>query len=522
MRNATSNGIPQVLSIVPVSRDGKASLKKEVKSYLGAGSKDFYLDTQKEVLLTAQGSGTGESAELKGYRLCLPEGIVAKLGLNENSWLTMIQRKEAVALKKMEIEEKNSERAQVVDFETAHKVMRVVYTNPMPEELLEKLKEQYRDAELKYDVKNFLHGQRTLAAWKSRKLTGMVEPYDEQLRKELIQERLDKQRDDGSWEGQVVLTARYLKELHKLEVQSDAAAIQKAVNWVLQRPQSPYNPGMFFLTEELVAKQISVIEQRQQTKRGTRPRFRELKALEKKIIKAGDDMILNPCGPRIMWPNALVLEALLDLGYEDNDRVQTALNTMMTRDWCECGYQHGFSDHRKPAPFTTDEIEKMERDCVDQYRYGGVSTPIQVGGDMPRISHSSEKDMDIFSLGMPIHIQGCGAITTRAMSQVKNEKMRRFAEAHLWRFAGNQHSSNGESAPEKYGTGFPQSGILQLFASYDHPVSKAVIMRAIPWIVDSQNEDGSWGEEQSKDASTFAVLNALVSLGDCLPFGLIP
>ena len=522
MRNATFDGIPQIVSIVPVSRDCKVSLKKEVKSYLGADSKDFYLDTQKEILLTTRESATGKLAELKGYRLSLPKNIVTNLELNESSWLAMIQRKEAVALKKMEIEEKEDERAQVVDFEATHKVTRVVYTNPMPEKLLAGLKEQYGDFKLKHNVRGFLRRRRTLAAWKARKLIGIVESSDKELREELIRERLDKQRDDGSWEGQVVLTARYLKELCELGVQPDTDTMRKAVSWVLQRPQSSYNPGMFFLTDELVGEQASVIEQRIQTRKGTRPRFRELKESEKKIVKAGDDMIHNPCGPRIMWPNALVLEALLDLGYEDNDRVQAALNTMITRDWCECGYQHGLSDQRKTGPLTMDEIEKMEGDCVDQFRYGGISTPIQVGANMPRISHNCEKSMDTFSLRMPTHIQGCEAITTRAMSRVRNEKMRRFAEAHLWRFAGKQHSSNGEFAKEKYGTGFPQSGILQLFASYDHPVSKVVIMRSIPWIIDSQNEDGSWGEESSKDASTFAVLSALVSLGDDLPFNLIP
>jgi hypothetical protein len=47
-------------------------------------------------------------------------------------------------------------------------------------------------------------------------------------------------------------------------------------------------------------------------------------------------------------------------------------------------------------------------------------------------------------------------------------------------------------------------------------------MRSIPWIVDEQNVDGSWGEESGKDAATLAVLSALVSVNAHLPAGLLP
>ena len=116
----------------------------------------------------------------------------------------------------------------------------------------------------------------------------------------------------------------------------------------------------------------------------------------------------------------------------------------------------------------------------------------------------------------------CEAITTRAMSRVQDAKMRRFAEAHLWRFAGKQHGAKGEFAPERYGSGFSQAGFLYLFSHYDHPASKVVVLRALPWIVETQNEDGSWGEEGNTDATTLAIVAALLSLGDLVPAGMVP
>ena len=39
----------------------------------------------------------------------------------------------------------------------------------------------------------------------------------------------------------------------------------------------------------------------------------------------GDRMVKLACGPRLMWPNSLILESLLKLGYEAHERIQRAL-----------------------------------------------------------------------------------------------------------------------------------------------------------------------------------------------------
>jgi hypothetical protein len=245
-------------------------------------------------------------------------------------------------------------------------------------------------------------------------------------------------------------------------------------------------------------------------------------------VKAGDDLIGEPCGPRIMWPNALVLEALLKLGYEANERVQRNLRTLMLskigRSWCECGYQHGLTGLRK-EPYSMEEIEKIERDSMEQFRYGGISSVRELetrdmvhrsGERMPRIAHGTtteaEGGIDEYPLRMPSHLQGCELITTRALSQIKDEKMRRLTESHLWRFAGRQHSADGRFTgkyPEKYFHN-SQAGYLDLFARYDHPVSRIVIMRTTPWIIGNQSKDGSWGDKaENKDTSTLSVITAL-------------
>jgi len=524
----TSLDVPQVISIVPVRPGGKVSLKKDVRTHLGAQDGELYLEKEEEILLTTR--KTPCPADARACNLQLPEEVLAALELEQGDLLALIQRDAAVALKKMEVLEQAADRARVIDYETPLKVERVAETTPMPDALLPALKEKFGNLRLKHSARDFLRARKTLGAWKARRLLGMSGSADERLCDELIRERLDSQQEDGSWEGDIVLTARNLRELAELELKRGDAAIDRGADWLLQRSQSPWNPGMFFLTDELVAEQDRIVTERQE--KNGKGRFRELRPGEMRRVAAGDDLISMPCGPRIMWPNALALEALLALGYQDDERVRTALDLMLTHDWCECGYGHGVFSWRQAEVPDAEKLERFEQSCIGEYRYGGIAG-IQELGKMDltkktgtrllRVARAVEGEADVYPLGMPIHFQGCEVITTRAMRLVEDEKMRKFTEAHLWRFASRQHAPDGAFTREKHGyCENYQPALLQVFAGYDHPASKVAAMRSLPWIVEAQNEDGSWGEEHNKDAATFAVLSALALVGDYLPSGLVP
>jgi bifunctional DNA-binding transcriptional regulator/antitoxin component of YhaV-PrlF toxin-antitoxin module len=523
----TTKEIPQIIAIISVPANGRIGLKKAVRQHLGLeNGRPLYLRAADEITVSTEPIGTAIPLE-KGNRITLPEGVQARLGLSKGTQIGLVQRPSAVAIKKVDIVEREGPRARLLDIETPTTITRWVETNPMPGELLPALQAQYSDLALSHSITDFLHGRRALAAWQARQWLHRPDPSDENLRRALIAERLQGQGDYGSWDGHVPLTARALCELAGLGLTREDVHIQRAAAWLLDRPQSEHNPGMFFASDELVKEQAQVVERRQ---KGIRDRFRKILISEKKRIMAGDDLIQAPCGPRIMWPNALVMEALLRMGYEKHERVQTALRTMSAHDWCECAYQHGFGDGRDSAPLTEEQVAQFERMCIAQYRYGGLSSPEELArADMahstfpqPRISRATTPEGSRYLLQMPEHTQGCEAITTRAMSHLQDAKMRRFAEAHLWRFAGKQHGPKGEFAPESYGSGFSQAGFLYLFSRYDHPASRVVVMRALPWIVDAQNEDGSWGKEGTKDASTLAIVAALLSLGDLVPPGVVP
>jgi hypothetical protein len=512
---------PQVIAITSLHSDGKLPLVKRVRQEVGADGDTFYVQVEDEVVVAAQPLEGSVPAACTGRYLLLPEAACRALGVEAGDSVAIVQQARGVALKRVTIEERTGEHAETFDVETPHHITRVVQANPDPDVLASQLRDRVRDLALPYVVAPYLRDRKTLAGWQARQILGTPEAADGPLQEALIEERLAGQDEDGSWAGDVVATARQLRELAELGLTIDEPAIQRGVEWLVARPESNANPGMWFGSDELVGKQAEVLAQREAGQGG---RFREIRASEQGRVIGGDDLIRAPCGPRIMWPNALVLRSLLALGLEGTQRVRRALQTMtLGHDWCECGYQHGVTGWRRSEPLSEEGLEAFEGACMRQFRYGGLASPdALLEADLAhrshqlRTGHRTTPHGEVYPLRMPDHIQGCEFITTYALSGARDERVRRYTCAHLWRFAGIQRT-DGTFPRERHGTGFTPVGILGLFALYDHLAATIALMRALPWIVAAQNQDGSWGEGKRADASTLTVLRALHSLGSYLP-----
>jgi hypothetical protein len=181
---------------------------------------------------------------------------------------------------------------------------------------------------------------------------------------------------------------------------------------------------------------------------------------------------------------------------------------------------------------TAEEVEAFEVQCISEYRHAGLADPAALlQRDMAhrpfrqhRLEGVSTAHGTVYPLQVEDHIQGCEFISTRALATVDDPVMRRFATAHLWRFASRQ-LADGTFPVERYGTGFGQAGILGAFARYDHPMAHVVIMRALPWIVKAQHRSGAWSQdvkngkvrEARSDAATRAVTLALLRVKEWLP-----
>jgi hypothetical protein len=525
--------IPQLISVVSVTAEGKLALRKAVRQHLGLnGKRRLYLKMEREIVLSVK-ARKGKPIEIDSKnRIHLSNEVLDILGIKKQAQVGLVERSNAAAIKVFKIVEEGGERARFLDVETDHTIIRKVETNPTPERFLPKLIKRNKNTKLKYDVRSFLKERKSLEAWLARGMLGCREKSDDQLRRILIENRLDMQQENGSWENQVTVTARNLRELADLGMTKRKSEIRKAIDWLIDRPQSKYNPGIWFAADGLIKEQAEVIKRRQQHKgKGSRERFNQRKAQEVNLVRAGEPLAMDPCGPRISWPTALVLEALLKLGCENLKRVQTALHTLAINPvWCDNSYQHGLSEWKRTKPPPMEALKVFRKYSVQSFKYGGICDLKELSrADMShqpfhlrRVAQISSGNGWEYPLKMPDADLGCRIMMIRALSNVKNRILKKITEIYLWNYAGLQNNEDGSfnSNPERTFADL-QFVLLQIFSKYKHPASKVVILRALPWIIKNQNRDGSWGKEPYKDIATFTVVRSIVNLGDCLPSNFI-
>jgi len=140
-----------------------------------------------------------------------------------------------------------------------------------------------------------------------------------------------------------------------------------------------------------------------------------------------------------------------------------------------------------------------------------------------RRAHARRGDVDEYPLTMPQVGGGCEVVMTRALSRVRGGRLRRLAESHLWQYASWQRPPHGSLVGE-YATKYhadAQAMYLDLFSRYDHPVARVAILRSVPWIIENQSADGSWGAGELRDATTLAVVRALARVKYDLPAGFL-
>jgi hypothetical protein len=507
--------IPQIIDIKSTSMSGYISIKK-VMDYLQISSDQPLSITDKDEILMSIASGGVQLSILDGNKIKLPSYIIDKLGITGKSKVCFIHRPNAVAIKRLEVEIVESIYPKIIDKETPTAVIRQLETFGDPIVLYEELKSKKDNYSLKLDVGTYWKNKTTFIAWKTRQILNTPLESDNDLQIDLIQERLNSQSENGSWKNKLPLTAKILQELSHLGLDSNHPKIQKAIQWIIEQPQSPHNPGMFFLNEELVQKQLDIIEERNEITSGPRPRFRNRVKSEINLISEVDELYYNPCGQRIMWANAIVIEALLMYGYEFHDRIQTALDTLAFGTWCECRYQHGKSSWDKQHSLTLNEIEDLYSKTMQEFKHGGIADTSYISNFQGqsywiRISDKKISNGNEYELRMPMPNQGCEYITVNAMARVQNDRIQRIVEAHLWRFIVLFYNAlrQPNMAIELEFYSLTKYFQLRVLAKYDSLPAKLGILLALPWIIENQNEDGTWGALKYRESATLAVIEAL-------------
>ena len=158
--------------------------------------------------------------------------------------------------------------------------------------------------------------------------------------------------------------------------------------------------------------------------------------------------------------------------------------------------------------------------CRAEFHYGGLSglqdLKCMDGKELPRVARREIQDGTIYNLLLPEHVQPCELITTLCLSRVEAPLLRRLAAAHLWRFAGRQHPPLGNFSG-RIGKHITPYFFLDMFSRYDHPAARIAMLRMLPWVVENQNQDGSWGEGKVQETATLSVTRMLAVLRSYIP-----
>jgi len=526
--SSAADTIPQVVAIAAVSRDGRLVLKKEVQHYLALRGNECFLVRDGETWL-ARGKRRGaRKLTLQAGRLVLPRDVATDLGVGDGGHVAMIQRPESVAVKAMTLTVKQGVRASAVDVETPLAVDRILTTNGTLDEIVADAQRAFRKARLEHSVLGYLEGKRTLECWQARRALGTPDPGDDRLRRELIEHRVATQQRNGSWEDDTTLTSRHLTELSELGATRRMAALKKGAAWLLGRRESRACPGLFLLSDEIVAQQERIAQLRSQGKKA--PELRTRNRNEMRHVARGNPLYRMACAPRTMWPNAFAMGALVNLGYETHARVQRGLEMLLRGGWCGCGVPGAETLDRE---VTLADLDRRVQTWAGRFRYGRLKDPADLlkmdltrksGIRMPRVSRDACDGGERFVLRLPDDIGPCALVTAQGLYRAKGRRIRTRIVSSLWNFACQQNVPDGAVSHTRnagyFGSTY-QPAVLDTFARYDDPVCEAAIMKALPWIHHQQQPDGSWGGEGDRDADTGAVVRALAKVRHLLPAGFV-
>ena len=273
-----------------------------------------------------------------------------------------------------------------------------------------------------------------------------------------------------------------------------------------------------------MAQQERIAQLRSQGKKA--PELRTRNRNEMRQVARGNALYRMACAPRTMWPNAFATGALVNLGYEKHARVQRGLEMLLRGGWCGCGVPGAETLGRE---VTLADLDDRVRTWAGRFRYGGLSDPSDLlkmdltrksGIRMPRVSREARDGHERFVLRLPDDIGPCALVTAQALYRAKGKRIRKRLESSLWNFACQQNVPDGAVSYTRnaicFGSTY-QPAVLDTFARYDYPMCEAAIMKALPWIHQQQNSDGSWGAEDDRDAATGAVVSALARVQHLLP-----
>lgn len=459
-----------------------------------------------------------------GNKTKLPEWAISQLAVSPNDAICITESGEQFYIKKLELAERAGQipGCIVVD-EFENNVVKRTYSNltdigriNLPD-LNQLLSEMGR---FQYDpLTPFQHMDGKIGFLARKEFLGGFTKEDRDAIRAYKRQIIGSQQENGSWDENVIKTAFNLIRLLEVGCTIKDYAVEKSAKWLLSTPEPVGLPGLFMLSEDLVSR---FNKWKEKSGAKGRPHRRATKN-EMQNFLDNMDFVTNcandACELRLTWTSAIVLEALLRCGLENDTRVVRAINTLFSlgnEGWCGCGYLDAkvdISESTEPVDFQRFPVpQKNAKHSIDWFTDKNDILNLVCNHKYQGFEVDKRKAI----LVKFFHNTGlCSMVVHRALSyhpQYHGSNLETMAALRC----SYCQSSYGTWGNEVYLSSM--FGFLERFA---HPLSAFLILRSVPLLIREQRPDGFWQEElttnqadqkfppPTKEESTFMILKAL-------------
>ena len=449
-------------------------------------------------------------------KLNIPASVARRLGLTPGCrvCMTRVGKDVPLFLKRFELQKGESELPGSVVVDTFSKVAveRIHYAGPMSlgacdldgvPRMVERM------GRLAHDPMQALPRVEGRAGYLLRRLFGGPESgRDSRFAAECASHILGEQDRDGGWDRSLVATAFNLIRLMEVGLTIVDKQVAKAARWLLDSPELAGVPGLFAATtglgEEFNRNRADGNDGHVMwdnlchyfvPKEGLSRKYQPIRD----TYDANRDVVPGICELGVASASAVILQALLRLGFAEHRRVRQAINTMLAawdRIWCgHRFYRPDGSPAPSAAPPDFDTRFDPRREWPERAKVGQMTPP-------PFGSWRVGEDCAIVEANNLGGAGGCSLAIYAALSWHPGFAGSRLEAVAALGYAARQ-SSRGRWQP-------PRATMLHNLVRLTHPLAALLVARTVPQLIRDQQDDGLWPEG---DTASFEILRALSNFG---------
>ena len=368
-----------------------------------------------------------------------------------------------------------------------------------------------------------------------KEIRGQPSGEDESFVERYRSEILSSQQDEGCWCDSTVGTAFNLIRLVEMGEGTENPAVRKAAKWLLSTSEPSGFPGLFManvdMTEEFnewkddpagsgeadapgYMSDVSALY-RKVNQRGSRTkRYQSVRD----IYRSNRDVVPGVCELALTSSSAVVLQALIKLGFWDERRVRTAINTLLSLwsgRWCGCSYlSHGkkIKANYGPVDFNNIRVPSTNRSIYRLDWFTDTKEIMQIVGSRRTSPQYSWLGLGGNNAVIEKHSVGMGDCTLGIHEALSYHP--EYKGSHLETIAALEFSRRQSSLGSWGDT--PVSLILNSLHRLSHPMAAFLVLRTIPFLIREQQTDGLWpdekGEEDQVSTSILASFRILRTL----------